>query len=87
MNYLGHAYLAELEDRDPVFILGAMLPDLVNLAQVRARPPPWARWGAVFNFTMLRIGPFISMNNFAPGKPSSHSYLCGEESAKGRRAH
>jgi hypothetical protein len=37
MNYLGHAYLAELERPDPIFILGAMLPDLTSLAQVRTR--------------------------------------------------
>jgi hypothetical protein len=37
MNYLAHAYLANLEKSEPAFALGAMLPDLANLVGVRVR--------------------------------------------------
>ncbi|MGH9242966.1 MAG: hypothetical protein ACRD29_01340 [Acidimicrobiales bacterium] len=36
MNFLGHAYVAlGLGSEDPVFVLGAVLPDLVSMARVR----------------------------------------------------
>ncbi len=34
MNYFGHAAVAHLRRRDPAFVLGAMLPDLVPMAGV-----------------------------------------------------
>lgn len=39
VNFLGHAHAARWQDRDPRFVLGAMLPDLANMAGVR-RPVP-----------------------------------------------
>lgn len=35
MNFLGHAHAARWRDRDPRFVLGAMLPDLASMAGVR----------------------------------------------------
>lgn len=35
MNFLGHARAATWHDRDPRFVLGAMLPDLATMAGVR----------------------------------------------------
>lgn len=35
MNFLGHACAATWHDRDPRFVLGAMLPDLATMAGVR----------------------------------------------------
>jgi len=39
VNFLGHAHAARWHDRDPRFVLGAMLPDLASMAGVR-RPVP-----------------------------------------------
>ncbi len=35
MNFIGHAAVALWERRDPAFVLGAMLPDLANMAGLR----------------------------------------------------
>jgi hypothetical protein len=35
VNFLGHAHAARWQDRDPRFVLGAMLPDLATMAGVR----------------------------------------------------
>lgn len=35
MNYLGHAFVASLQSSDPAFALGAMLPDLTQMAGLR----------------------------------------------------
>jgi hypothetical protein len=39
MNFLGHALAARWCDRDPRFVLGAMLPDLASMAGVRRLVP------------------------------------------------
>ncbi|MBK6919669.1 MAG: hypothetical protein IPH07_19905 [Deltaproteobacteria bacterium] len=44
MNLLGHAMVARWFDRDPYFVLGAMLPDLRTIARASALVP---RHGAV----------------------------------------
>lgn len=36
MNYFGHAAIATLRDRDPRFVLGAMLPDLLPMVGIVA---------------------------------------------------
>ncbi len=35
MNFIGHAAVALWQTRDPVFLLGSMLPDLANMAGLR----------------------------------------------------
>lgn len=35
MNFIGHAYVARCERRDPLFVLGSMLPDFVGMARTR----------------------------------------------------
>jgi hypothetical protein len=43
VNFLGHAHAARWHDRDPRFVLGAMLPDLATMAGVRRPAPTDAR--------------------------------------------
>ncbi len=47
MNFFGHAVVAHARSRDPVFLLGAMLPDLAAMAGLRVRgvADPGARAG------------------------------------------
>jgi hypothetical protein len=64
MNFFGHAAIAGRFESEPVFVLGAMLPDFCTMLGLRAPEPPPGPLGAGVRFHHVTDHAFHALERF-----------------------